>query len=119
MNSPDDREQEILRQERELQERELALRLREMEAEIYEREKKEQATPAEQLPLYQTRKHNPPENFFRRWGRRLVIGAKFCAIVIAAIVMLKIAYWLSVMIMVGGIGWITYQVLLDRERSKQ
>ncbi|MGK7872732.1 MAG: hypothetical protein AB4426_05285 [Xenococcaceae cyanobacterium] len=111
MNSHDDRDKELQRREKELQERERAIRLRELETEIYGKEE------AQELPLYQTTKHEPPEGLLKRWGRKLANIAKFAGIVIAVVVAVKIATWLAMTILVGAVGWVAYKIFLEKDES--
>ncbi|NES87403.1 MAG: DUF962 domain-containing protein [Moorea sp. SIO2B7] len=112
MNSQNDKHNELQRREKELEERERSLRLRELEAEIYQREK------AQDPPLYETRKDNPPDSKLKRWGRKLANVGKFLAVVIGVVVTMRIAYWLALMVMVTGIGWISYKIFLESDRPK-
>lgn len=108
MNSPDDHENEFQRLERELQERERAIRLREIEAEINQ----------PQLPVHQTHKHQPPEISRNRYRQLLNVG-KFLVLVVVVAVSFKIATWLASIILVGGVAWIAYKLFLEGDRSKR
>ena len=74
MNSNDDKEKELRRKQKELEEREKLLRLKEIEKEIYERaerEKEERIRDQQTEPdFYPTRKDNPPENKLVRWQKK-------------------------------------------------
>jgi ferric-dicitrate binding protein FerR (iron transport regulator) len=107
MNSPDHKETELQRRERELQERENAIRLRELEAEI------EQA-----VPIYQTGKHEASESKFQQWRRKLTIVAQFTAIVIAVGVAVMVSSWLATAAIVGGLSWVIYKIMFDKDRPK-
>ncbi len=108
MNSHNnDQEDEFQRLERELQERERAIRLREIEAEI------------NQPPLYQTQKQQPPESSLKqRYGQLVNIG-KFLGLVVAVVVAFKIASTLASVILVGAVAWVAYKLFLERDRSKR
>ncbi|HEY9667692.1 MAG TPA: hypothetical protein V6C91_12860 [Coleofasciculaceae cyanobacterium] len=105
MNSQNDNENELRRLERELQERERAIRLREIEAEI------------NQPPLHQTRKHQPPEKAQKLWYGKLVNIGKFLALIIAVAVSFKIAASLATIILVGGVAWVAYKLFFESDRS--
>ncbi len=107
MNSQDDNDNEILRQERELQERERAIRLREIEAEI---------NPP---PLHQTKKHQPLESSPKRWYGTLATVGKFLALVVAVVVAIKLATTLAYVIMIGAVAWVAYKLFFERDRSKR
>lgn len=106
MNSHDDKDNEIRRRERELQEREHALRLRELEAEI------NRIDP----PLYQTSRHES-RGSQKLWKKKLVNAGKFFALVVATIVSVKVASWLTGVILIGGIAWFAYLLFFKSDRS--
>ena len=105
MNSQDDQENKLRRREQELQAREHAIRLRELEAEI--------------TPLSQTVKHQEPESSRKRWYGKLVSVGKFLAIIVAVVVSIKIATGLASVIMVGAVAWVAYKLFLESDRSKR
>jgi Flp pilus assembly protein TadB len=107
MNSQDDNENELQRRERELQEREKALRLRELEAEI------------DQPSLYETAKHQEPQSSLKRRYGQLINVAKFLAIVVGVVVVIKVGQTLAYVVMVGAIAWVAYKIFLETERSKR
>ncbi|MDY6938854.1 MAG: hypothetical protein SWY16_14420 [Cyanobacteriota bacterium] len=108
MATPEERERELERRERELREREQAIRLKELEEEL--------STP-EDTPYYTTQKHEPQEGKLKRWSRKLANIGKFLGIVVAVIVSLKIAAWLTSVIIVGGVGWVGYKLFLEDDRA--
>lgn len=107
MDSNNNREAELRRREQELKEREHALRLRELEAEI------------NQPPLYETVKHQRSPNFLQNWSGQLVNVAKFLAIMVAVIVTIRIATWLTGVVIVGGIAWVAYKLFFASDRSQR
>jgi hypothetical protein len=107
MNSPNNKETEFHRRERELQEREHALRLRELEAEI-----------DRAIPTYQTSKHEPSESNFQLWGRKLKMVAQFTAIVIGVGVAVKISSWLATAAIVCGLSWVIYKIVFEKDRQR-
>lgn len=107
MNSPNNKETELERRERELRERENALRLRELEAEI-----------DRVVPAYETSKHEPPASKFQLWGRKLKIAAQFTAIVIVVGVAVKVSSWLATAAIVGGLSWLVYKIIFEKDRSR-
>jgi hypothetical protein len=107
MNSEDDKENELHRRKKELQERERSIKLRELEAEI------------NQTPLYQSKKHQPPENSLQRWYGKLITVGKFLAIVIAVAVSFKIATSLATIILIGGVAWVAYKLFFESNSSKR
>lgn len=106
MSSPDDQETELQRLERQLKEREHALRLREIEAEI------------NQPPLYETVKHKDVERAPKRWYGKIVPVAQFLGIVVAVVVAMRVAMALAYVVIVGAIAWVAYKLFLERDRSK-
>lgn len=109
----DDKEQELKLRELELREREHALRLRELEAEIYQ-----QSTPADP-PLYETRKDDKGKNSLERWMGKIVHIAKFVAFVVVGIVIIRIALWLSYLLIAGLIGFIGYKIFIEDKGSEK
>ncbi|HAX74253.1 MAG TPA: hypothetical protein DCY88_00020 [Cyanobacteria bacterium UBA11372] len=107
MNSPNDKERELRRRQRELEERERAIRLRELEAEI------NRLDP----PLYQTIRHTSEKS--RKLSlRKLANVGKFFALVVVTIISLKIASWLTGVVIVAGIAWFAYLLFFNSENRK-
>lgn len=107
MDSHEDKQKELQQREEEIKAREQAMRLRELEAEIYNN----------QPPLYQTTKQERAEAKFKIWLKKTVNIAKFFGFVIGVIVAVRIAYWLALMIMIGGVSWIGYKLFLESDES--
>ncbi|MEZ2226103.1 MAG: hypothetical protein ACBR50_07415 [Microcoleus sp.] len=107
MNSPDNKETELQRRERELGDREHAIRLRELEAEINR-----------EVPTYQTSKQEAPESKLKYWRRKLTIAAQFTAIVIAVGVAVKLSSWLATAVMIGGLSWVVFKIIFDKDSQK-
>lgn len=107
MNSQDDKENKLRRRERELQAREQAIRLRELEAEI------------NQPPLLQTVKHREPNSSLTPWYGKLVKVGKFLAVVVAVVIAIRVATSLATVIMVGAVAWVAYKIFLESDRSKR
>ena len=108
MNSHDDTEQALQREQQ-------ALRLQELEAEINQTEP----------PFYKTTKDKPPESQLQRWGRQIIKFAKFLGFVIVGIVLVQAAViigtWLTYLLMaglVGGIAWIVYIIFFKEDSPK-
>lgn len=108
MATPEDRERELERKERELHEREQAIRLKELEDEL---------NKSSDPPYYETEKHEKPEGKLKRWSKKLTNIAQFCGITIAVIVSIKIAAWLTTVILVGGVAWVGYKLFVEGDRS--
>lgn len=102
-----DRHNEIQRLERELQERERKIRLRELEAEI------------NQPPLYPTTKDKPSEKSLKQRYKTLVNVGKFLALVVVVAVSFKIAAMLATVILVGGVAWVAYKLFFDGDRKRR
>ncbi len=108
MNSPNNKETELQRRERELQEREHAIRLRELEAEIYP-----------EAPTYQTSKHEASDSKLKQWLRKLTIAGQFTGIVIAVGVAVKLSSWLATAVIVGGLSFVIFKIVFDKESPKK
>lgn len=105
MSDRDDRERELQRREEELRQREHAIRLRELEDEINNT-----------ASYSQTRKHREPDGKLARWSQGLVRVGKFLGIVAAVIVTMKIAYWLSAIVLIGAVSWVAYKIFMESDR---
>jgi|SRR6476469_1102950 len=111
MNPHDDnREAEMRRREQELKDREHALRLRELETEINQKY---------QPPLYETVKHQPSQTSLQQWSKQLVNVAKFMGIVVAVIVTIRIATWLTGVVIVAGVAWVAYKLFFEGDRARR
>ena len=101
-----DEQQELIRREKELKEREQAIRLRELELEINQEE---------QANFYQTSLHEPKPGFLQVWGRKLVKAGKFIGIVIvsSAVIMmaLRLSIWLTHVAIIGIVAFFAYQLV--------
>ena len=115
MNSPDSKKQELHRREQELQERERIIRLRELENEIYEKDK--------EPPLYETRKHTPPENALKKWTKKLIKVSQFLLFVVVGIAVMRvglfIGIWLAYGLMAAGVAFIGYKIFMDEDKTKK
>lgn len=107
MNSQNNQDDELKRRERALQEREHALRLRELEAEL------------NQPPISPTAKHQEPRGTLKTRYKQLVEVAKFVGIVVAVVIAVRIATWLATAVMIGGVAWIAYKLFFDGNRTKR
>ncbi|MBD1839310.1 hypothetical protein H6F78_08400 [Coleofasciculus sp. FACHB-64] len=107
MNYPDNKDNELQRRERELQERKRANRLREIEAEI------------NQPPLHQTTKHQDSQRSPQPWYKKLANLGKFVAIVVTIVVSIQLAGTLSYVIIVGAVVWVAYKLFFESDHSKK
>ena len=103
MNTPEDRER--------------MSKLQELENEIYqEQHARKPEVPAAEIPLYQTKKHQPAENSLKKLSRKIIKYAKFTGFVVGGIAMIKVGFfigmWLTYLIMAGIIAGIGYQIFL-------
>ena len=114
MNLPEDNEKDIQRRERELMERENAIRLREIEAEI-DRGYRRKAAEAEIIKTY---KKQGSKSKTQLWGRKLFKVAKFSGFVIAIVILVRIALWLATIAAIGALGWVGYKVFLEEDNKK-
>lgn len=105
MNHPNNHEDELRRREQELKERELSLRLRELEADLTKKEP----------PLMTTTKHQASRGSLKSWTRKIVTLGKFLLVVAAVVMAVRVASWLAMIVIVGGIAWIAYKILFERD----
>jgi hypothetical protein len=101
-----DREAELRRREERPKERELELRLRELDAEI------------NQPPLHQTVKHTLPEPQRQTWMRKAKKIAIFCGIVVGIVVLMRLAAMLASFVIVATIAFVIYKLFFD-DRSAE
>ncbi|MGI0488968.1 hypothetical protein ACN4EK_26460 [Pantanalinema rosaneae CENA516] len=107
MNPQNLNDDELRRREQELQERERALRLRELEAEII------------QPPISPTVKHEPSERGVRQRFRQIQNVATFVGLVIVVAVAVKMASQIAMFLMVGVIAWVAYMLFFKGNRAKR
>ncbi|MDF5707790.1 MAG: DUF3040 domain-containing protein [Nostoc sp. S4] len=107
MTSEDNRQKELELGERILREREVELRLREMEAKIYTADS----------PFYQTVKHQP-ENSHKPWMKKLILGGKLFAVGMVALVAVRIALVLARFIIVTALGWMSYKLFFESKKNQ-
>jgi Flp pilus assembly protein TadB len=107
MESQGDRHQELEQRERILREREIELRLREMDSEVQ--------TP--NVSFHQTLKHQP-EKSEKLWVKKVIFGAKLFAIGVAALVAVKVASALAGVVIVALLGWMSYKLFFEFPKNK-
>lgn len=105
-NSENDKNNDIQRRERELEEREHAIRLRELEAEL------------NQPPLHKTVKYEKPESSLKRLSRQMLRVGKYIAIVVALVIGIKVASQLTTVIIIGSVGFVVYKLFFEGDRTK-
>ncbi len=117
MNIPNDKERDFNLRQAELKAKERELRLREMEAEIYQDQKSQQVDI--DPPVSRTTKHEPPDSSIQKFGRKMVKFAKFTGFVVAGIAIIKIGFfigmWVTYLMMAGIIAAIGYQIFLKED----
>lgn len=106
MNSQKHPNEDHQQREKELQERERALRLRELEAEL--------SQPA----LLPTTKHQETRSL-QRWTKKARTIVTFVGIVLVTVVAVRIAAQLAGVVMVLGIAWIAYKLFFERDTPKK
>lgn len=102
MNSQDDQDKELRRREQEIQERETAIRLRELESEIY----------SKQPPLHQTVRHQS-EGSRKPWYKKVVMAGKLFVLVVTTIAIVKLASWLAGLIITTVLVGVAYKLFFD------
>ncbi|GAB4541327.1 MAG: hypothetical protein Tsb0014_33130 [Pleurocapsa sp.] len=119
MTSPKDREQELRRKELEIQAREQEIRLKELETQIYQEQRQARDINSSEPPLYETKKHKPPESSLQKFTKKLVKFGKFTAFVVVGIALIRvglfIGIWMTYLLMAGIIAFIGYQIFLGDE----
>ena len=104
MDAFDEIEEKIRQREEALKARELKLRLKEIEQELAD------------IPVQPTVKHHEPTKpKDRRRLKRISTLGKFLLIVISVIVAIRIAAWLSTVIILFGVGWVAYKLFIESD----
>lgn len=107
MSTQDEQENELRRRERELQAREHAIRLRELEAEI--------AYPPQRIVHHSTSQST--EGTLKRWSRKFITIVKATAIAVAVIVGIAAGVGLFWIMAIAGIVWVAYKIFSITSRS--
>ncbi|MDV3349861.1 hypothetical protein QGP82_14245 [Leptothoe sp. LEGE 181152] len=98
------KEQELKNLEAELKEREIKVRMRELESEI--------ETSTSVKP---TVKHKGAVSF--GWYNRLPKLVQFGLLVVGVIIAIRVATWLSGVLLLFAVGWVIYKLFLERSRN--
>ena len=101
MDAFDEIEEKIRQREEALKARELKLRLREIEQEL------------DNIPVQPTAKHHEaasPKS--RQTLKKMTEIGKFLLIVIGVIVAIRVAAWLSTLVILFGVSWVAYKLLI-------
>lgn len=90
-------------------------RLRELEIEIGR--KAEQSQPNyDRIPVYRTKRHNPPQNAIQKFGSKIIKYAKFTAFMVLGVGIIRagflIGMWLTYFALASIIAFIGYQIFL-------
>lgn len=113
MESHSDKNQDIERKEAELKAREQTLRLRELEAEIY------QNGASQELPISPTRKHSPSPNRLTVTWKKTVKFVKFLGFTLLGIAILRLGLmlglWLSYLVVISLIVLIGYKIFFSED----
>jgi Flp pilus assembly protein TadB len=119
LDDPQMREQELKNREKALQERELNLRLKELEVEINVRQSRPDDTAEplnSSIPSFESNSSLRSRfNRFLKWSK--LIGFAAIGLTIAFIGVF-VGLWLVYLALLGGLGWISYQLLFGKKRTK-
>ena len=95
-------------------------RLRELEIEIGRGQAGESQLNYDRVPVYRTKKHNPPQNAIQKFGSKLIKYAKFTAFVVVGVAIIRagflIGMWLTYFAFASIIAVIGYQIFLKDEK---
>ena len=95
-------------------------RLRELEIEIEREQGSKSRLTRDPIPVYRTKKHNPPQNAIQKFGSKIVKYAKFTAFVLVGIGVIRagflIGMWLTYFVFASVIAAIGYQIFLKDEK---
>ncbi|WP_299409975.1 hypothetical protein [Acaryochloris sp. IP29b_bin.148] len=107
-------EEDLQRREQELKEREMSVRLRELEAEVYGKSEADRTTAREVEVVTDV---PPTKSSFKRGLRKIVNIGKFLALMIMVVVAIQIAGRLAMIIMIGAIAYVAYELFLKDDRT--
>lgn len=102
MDAFDEIEEKIRQREEALKARELKIRLREIEQEL------------DNIPVQPTAKHREvagPKS--RKMLRKITEIGKFLLIVIGVIVAIRVAAWISTLVILFGVSWVVYKLFIE------
>ncbi len=119
-STPDD---ELQRRERELQDREAAIRLRELEAEINQLppasgSSGSSGSPGSSRSSGSTTALAPSPRTPTPLVRKIINAAKFLGVVVVAVVAVRIVSWAASLVIIGGIAWLAYQIFFADKPEK-
>lgn len=107
--------EDIRLRELELKQREMNVRLRELDAEI-QHQATPNSDPARDVEVVTD--DIPVKSSFKRTLRKVVNAGKFLAIVVAVVVAVKIAMWLAMAVVIGAIAYATYELFFKDDSSQ-
>ena len=113
MDSQDHKDKELENLQKELQEREQAMRLQELELEIYGQHQ----PPPNEPPLSQTKKEKKRSKSMKKSVRNLGNMGKFLGVFFVILVLFNVAFWLGRVIVVGAIAWVLYKLFLESDAN--
>jgi Flp pilus assembly protein TadB len=105
MKSPEEREQELQRIEKQLREKETELRLRELESQITQ----------EKAQFYQTSKVNSQEKG-KLWQGQAILGLKLFGLAVVAIIAVKVASFAASAVIVGTLVFVGYKLFFGSKK---
>ncbi|MEG3977087.1 hypothetical protein QT970_21050 [Microcoleus sp. herbarium8] len=108
MNYPDQKAREIRHKKQELRKQQQELLLDELAAEI-----------DRSVPAYLTSNCEEPDskshNQIKQWRRKMLAITQFAGIFIAVIVTVRVASWLAIVLIVGVITLIVYNIFFEED----
>ena len=113
MDYSNDKEREFQKKEQESRDREAEIRLRELELEIY----KEQNQNRQEIPHYDTKKHESAPSSLKKMGKKIVRVGKFLGFTVFTIALMKVGLtlgmWLAYGLVTVAIIFIGYQIFMN------
>jgi hypothetical protein len=106
MTSQHNRHDELEQRERLLREKEVEIRLREME----------QKMSLNDTPFHQTVKHQI-ENSPKPWVKKLIIAGKLFALGVAALVAVRVASVLAGFVIMAVLAWVAYKLFFETRKK--
>lgn len=106
MTFQNNRPHELEQRERLLREKEVELRLRDMEQEM----------SANHAPFHKAVKHQP-ENSPKPWVKKAILAGKLFALGVAALVAVRVASVLAGFVIIAVLGWVAYKLFFENRKK--
>ena len=109
MNATEKNSRELRHQKQELRKQKQENLLRELESEI------DRSVPTYLTTKYEETDSETNSKLKQQWRRKILATAQFAGIVIAVVLVVRIAYWVATALIVGGFALIAHKTFFEEE----